>query len=93
MHYTRIKSYIRALTMPLLLIAFIVCAASVVIGGMAREAGSLFGLTAREWSSIHGTSGWITIWLALVHVLLDLKTLLWSCKYVFTFWKKPPHRS
>jgi len=87
--------FIRSATMPLLLIAFIVSAYSGVMQTFGREGESglfdflLLGLGPRMWNEVHSTSAYITIALVIVHVLLDLKTLLWSIKYVFSFRKHP----
>jgi len=90
--------FIRSATMPLLLISFLLSAYSGVVlwvtfndEGIVALLGFLrLGLSVDLWSGLHAKAGLITILLAMVHVLLDLKTLVWSCKYVLSSFRRKP---
>lgn len=98
MSNTRIRMFIRSATMPLLLVSFLLSAYSGVVlwitfngEGVIASLGFLrLGLSVDLWGGLHAKAGLVTILLAIVHVLLDLKTLVWSCKYVLSFLRKSP---
>lgn len=88
----RVRMYFRSITMPLLLVAFIITGFSAFAMGWSRSETFSFlalGVSGRTWAELHSTCGFITIGLAVLHVLFEFKTLVWSIKFVFSRPAKP----
>lgn len=87
----RIRMYFRSLTMPLLLVSFVLTGYSGLAVAYFQDfflSGALaflsFGIATGTWAEIHSFFGLLTIALVVLHVLFEFKTLLWSIKFVFS---------